>query len=239
MSQQVFDNLREQLILQASEALKPLVAFLELHECDDDDILEAIFEAIAYDKNAELELGVLAFDKRRDWMGTASDGEVDQAAELMYRLGLDLHSQFKRHRLYYHGFLPYQFIKRHGRDLVVNRLGIPEIMNREQREMVGEDLVARATSNPMVWKPKLTKRVTPQGQVFYFADEPRKSTAEDVLGPIARAFQNFYTATDPKVSAPLSEADAVDKFQQEMEAIYGKLKKVAKPKGSVQDEAAS
>jgi hypothetical protein len=133
VSQELFESLREQMILQVSKAIQPLVTFLKHHDCDEDEILAAIFEAIAYEKNAELELGVLAFDKQREWSEQTDQAVATRFSELLNRIGLEMFHDFQNHRLYQHGFLPYQYRRMHGQDVLVDRLGVPEILHREQK----------------------------------------------------------------------------------------------------------
>jgi hypothetical protein len=182
-SEALFKNLRANLVLQLSEALKPLIAFLEQHDGDEEDILQAIFEAIAYEKDAEAELGVFAYDSHQDL------DAADRFAGMLYKFGLELFKEFQTHQLYRHGFLPYQYTRRHGRDLIVSRLSVPEIMHRDQE-------LRDVSFNPPVF-----------GDLSY---KPMATLA------VRRASQ-------PPCEF-LNEADAIKKFEQEMEAMFKGLK---------------
>ncbi len=204
-SETLFKNLREQLILQVSEALKPLVAFLEQQECDEDEILQAIFEAIAYEKDAELELGTFAFDQRSEWVDQCDDGVADTQSQALYQLGLELLRQFQTHRLYRHGFLPYQYTKRHGRDLIVTRLGVPEIMHRD-RELNDNHFNAREFANPK-WRPERT-----------------------VILPLVRRHSTHTPAAQPQqveTHQSIPGRRVVEAFEDEMRKIFSAMQKDA------------
>jgi hypothetical protein len=151
-SEQIFQTAREHLVLRASEALKPLVEFMELHECNDEEILEALFEAIAYEKDAEAELGVYAYDQQQDLSLFGGNFVADNFAELLYKFGVELFREIQSHHLYMRGFLPYQYMKRHGRDLVVSRLDIPSIQHRDE---TANPTVFNPVFGQMLWKPEL------------------------------------------------------------------------------------
>jgi hypothetical protein len=210
---------------------------MELHECDDEEILEAIFEAIAYEKDAEAELGVYAYDQRRDMNMFKENFLADRFAEMIYKFGCDLYRELKMHRLYMNGFLPYQYMKRHGDDLVVHRLDVPSIQHRDNvlhgdrsgfQYGLGVPAFA-ATLLGALKKPTPEEDKRLDALIRKFGEVPQSGTPEEVLGPMAQAFKDFHTATDPVVAAPLTEPDAVEKFRQEMEAIFGQLKKTPAP----------
>lgn len=154
VSRELFESLREQMILQVSSAIKPLVVFLRHHECDEDEILAAIFEAIAYEKDAEPELGMLAVDKFQDWSQQTDEAVASRFSQAMYRIGMELFRDFQNHRLYQHGFLPYQYRKMHGQDVLVERLGVPEILHREFKDSDNNPWNPLVFGN-MAWKPEL------------------------------------------------------------------------------------
>lgn len=197
-SQQMFDSLREHLILQVSDAIKPLVKFLEAHECDEDEVMAAIFEAIAYEKDAELELGTFAFDQRNEWSNHCDDKDADEQSQALYRLGIELLRQMQLHRLYRHGFLPYQFTKRHGLDLVATRLGIPEIMHRDREH---QDLEFRK----QVWMPM------PESELIDYYTE------------LLSQKQPQHPRTQPaELHVP---ASVMAKFEEEMRKIFSTLQR--------------
>lgn len=212
VSQELFESLREQMILQVSNAIKPLVTFLHNHDCDEDEILAALFEAIAYETNAELELGVLAFDKQRDWAEQTDTAVADRFSQLLYRIGLEMFRDFQNHRLYQHGFLPYQYRRMHGQDVLVDRLGVPEILHREQKswdadrvwkprgQLLNMDVYQLLYSNPLPERPVFQEHqpiIHRTAGIYEINKQPSQNVnlgipAHDYLCGFATAFKNLY-----------------------------------------------
>ena len=205
-SEQIFQNAREHLVLRASEALKPLVEFMELHECNDEEILEAVFEAIAYEKDAEAELGVYAYDQQQDLSLFGGNFVADKFSEMLYKFGVDLFREIQSHGLYMRGFLPYQYLKHHGLDLVVSRLDIPAIQHRDEvanplkfGAQAWKPVIIPITSR--TWPPKVSPIViVPPSYAPPQSSEPRSGVRFDQVEAfekeMARIFSNLYMKGD-------------------------------------------
>ncbi len=230
-SEQIFQNAREHLVLRASEALKPLVEFMELHERNDEEILEAIFEAIAYEKDAEAELGVYAYDQQQDLSLFGGNFVADKFSEMLYKFGVDLFNEIKSHGLYMRGFLPYQYLKHHGLDLVVSRLDIPTIQHRDE--------VANPVKKWPAWKPEIivvrpTMLRNPSPPVILEqvyvppqSAEPRhrSATPEETKELLEKLAVRDQAARIQDIirRAKGVENDAVDEFEREMAKIFSNL----------------
>jgi len=209
------------------------VEFMELHECNDEEILEAIFEAIAYEKDAEAELGVYAYDQQQDLSLFGGNFVADKFSEMLYKFGVDLFNEIKSHGLYMRGFLPYQYLKHHGLDLVVSRLDIPTIQHRDE--------VANPVKKWPVWKPEIIvvrptmlrnpcpPVILEQVYVPPQSAEPRhrSATPEETKELMEKLAVRAQAARIQDIvrRAKGVENDAVAEFEREMADIFSQLKK--------------
>lgn len=102
----------------------PVVATLILEE---DALIRYVFESIAYENNAELELGYNALEIAHDAVGYSWADDVDVVVSAMVEYGTALYKQLREYRLYRQGYLFYQFNRWLGTDLVLARIDPPEL----------------------------------------------------------------------------------------------------------------
>lgn len=127
----------DNLVVSTREVIKPLLDIFRKYDMDEDVLLQAILEAIAKERDAKNELALLCATPVGQWLHDP-DGyllgetqlytnEAARLANALYKVGEHLIRQCQRHRLYNRGFLPYQYHRRWGGDLLLTKLMLPEL----------------------------------------------------------------------------------------------------------------
>jgi hypothetical protein len=84
-----------------------------------------VLETLTYEKDAILELSYRLMEEVQGAMGSMpSTKEVDLAAEAIVTFGSSLYEELRRMRIYRNGYLPYQFARWLGNDLILQRLDV-------------------------------------------------------------------------------------------------------------------
>lgn len=127
----------DNLVISTREVIKPLLDVFQKYDMDEDVLLGAVMHALEYERTARDELSFLCVTPVEQWLHEHNEftygeqvrycTEAARLANALNKLGEHLIQQFKRYRLYTKGYLPYEYLRRMGNDLIVTRLMIPEI----------------------------------------------------------------------------------------------------------------
>lgn len=127
----------DNLVISTREVIKPLLDVFQKYDMDEDILLGAVLHALEYERSAKDELSFLCMTPVEQWLHT-HDGytyseqvrycsEAAKLANAMHKLGEHLIRQLQHYRVYTRGYLPYEYTRRWGHDLVLSKLMIPEI----------------------------------------------------------------------------------------------------------------
>lgn len=127
----------DNLVISTREVIKPLLDVFQKYDMNEDILLGAVLHALEHEHSARDELSFLCVTPVEQWLHD-HDGytyseqiryctEATRLANALNKLGEHLIHQFKRYRMYTRGYLPYEYLRRMGSDLIVTRLQIPEL----------------------------------------------------------------------------------------------------------------
>lgn len=121
----------DKVILDTIDLLKALRENInkirDLDSEEADHVLQLIFEALHYDKNADFELEYGCLDVIRSFLGLSEREDFAEAETAIMEFSTELLKQIRRLRLYQNGYLFYQFLQTLGNSVVLVRIDPPEI----------------------------------------------------------------------------------------------------------------
>lgn len=133
-------NLRhpaDNIVVSTREVIKPLLDVFQKYDMNEDSLFQAILEAIVKEHDAKNELALLCATPVGHWLHdpdgyllgetTLYANEAVRLANALHKLGDHLIRQLQRHQLYNRGYLPYQYQRRFGNDIVLTKLMLPEL----------------------------------------------------------------------------------------------------------------
>jgi hypothetical protein len=128
---------QDSLVISTRDVIKPLLDIFRKYDMDEDVLLHAVIHAVVNEYQAKDELAFLCATPVEQWLHHPDGylfGEVQHYADEAVRLGNALHrlgehliERSRTYRLYQRGFMPYEYQKRFGSDLVLTRLMVPQL----------------------------------------------------------------------------------------------------------------
>jgi hypothetical protein len=126
-------QLPDHVIVDASEFVKPFQLCVRsvpagtAYLFDNTDLLNSILQSICYEENAEISLEYDIMEKMRHVVGTTWDQYIDILAQGMIEFGYNLLNWFREQGLYVNGWLPYQYGRWLGVDIILQKVMAPDL----------------------------------------------------------------------------------------------------------------
>lgn len=109
--------------------LRGQIVLFKESEVDEEFIFQTVIEALAFEKNAQMELNYGCLDVIRHHLGSPYMEDFDNIAEAISDFGMEMLSYLKQMKAYKNGYLFYQYMQVLGADLVLVRI-VPPLLNR-------------------------------------------------------------------------------------------------------------